>query len=380
MSGSLLFWCTGDFGRCAHCSSLRHSSVGIVAGYVAVHRFDVAAVLDNPPAAEVGTVVENFEQQLESIRTGNGVDGSPMEVIPSLLRGAFRAPAGKKFVAADLSQIELRVLAWLTDCKPMLKTFADNRDLYIDFGARMYGVDYDEVTKEQRQIAKPAVLSCGYGSGGGNLEYDESGDEVKTGLWGYAADMGVEMSRSQAWDAVSKYRAEYPEVPRMWEALMAHMVAILRGDPSAHSPFPVAENHWLYYKYSPGKMLRVLLPSGRWLTYLKPNLGKDDKGRPVITCDGKLHGQICRRRLYGSLHFENLVQAIARDVMAVGMVRAHDAGFHIVGHTHDELICLEDLTGHHNLTYLNNMMVSEISWCSDLPLKSDGWEGPVYKK
>jgi DNA polymerase len=322
---------------------------------------------------------DNYFALLESIRTGNGVDGSPMEVIPSLLRGAFRAPAGKKFVAADLSQIELRVLAWLTNCAPMLKTFADNRDLYIDFGARMYGVDYDSVTKEQRQIAKPAVLSCGYGSGGGNLEYDKSGDEIKTGLWGYAANMGIDMTRNEAWDAVNKYRAEYAEVPRFWDDVMGAITGLMReGDESGEVVGVWFER--IYYRYFPGKMLRVMLPSGRWLTYLKPRLSGDLWGRPEVTFDAKLGGNIFRRRLYGSLHFENLVQAIARDVIAVGLVRAHDAGFTIVGHCHDEIICLEDLTGHHNLTYLNNMMVSEISWCSDLPLKSDGWEGPVYKK
>ena len=329
--------------------------------------------------------VSSFEQQLESIRTGTGVDGSPMEVIPSLLRGAFRAPAGKKFVAADLSQIELRVLAWLTDCKPMLESFAADRDLYVEFAARLYNREYaelfaaykaeDSTAKFQRQIAKPAVLSCGYGSGGGNLEYDDSGDEVKTGLWGYAANMGIEMSRQQAWDAVMKYRAEYAEVPRFWDAVMSVITGLMREGDEKQQVVGVWFER-LYYRYFPGKMLRVMLPSGRWLTYLKPKLERSGE----VTFDAKLGGNIFRRRLYGSLHFENLVQAIARDVMAVGMVRAHDAGFHIVGHTHDELICLEDLTGHHNLTYLNSMMVSEISWCSDLPLKSDGWEGPVYKK
>lgn len=322
---------------------------------------------------------DNYLELLESIRTGNGVEGSPMEVIPSLLRGAFRAPAGKQFVAADLSQIELRVLAWLTGCAPMLKTFADNRDLYIDFAAKMYGVEYDAVTKLQRQMAKPAVLSCGYGSGGGNLEYDESGDEVKTGLWGYADRMGIDMTREQAWDAVNKYRAEYAEVPRFWDAVMSVIVNLVReGDESREVCGVWFER--LYYRYFPGKMLRVMLPSGRWLTYLKPRL-EQSGWQQNVTFDAKLGGNIFRRRLYGSLHFENLVQAIARDVIAVGLVRAHDAGFTIVGHCHDEIICLENiLTRHHNLAYLNNMMVSEISWCSDLPLKSDGWEGPVYKK
>lgn len=324
----------------------------------------------------------SVEAQLESIRTGRGLldDANAMETIPSLLRSAFRAPAGKKFVAADLSQIELRVLAWLTDCKPMLKTFADNRDLYIDFGARMYGVDYDDVTKDQRQIAKPAVLSCGYGSGGGNLEYDDSGDEIKTGLWGYAANMGIDMTRQQAWDAVNKYRAEYAEVPRFWDSVMAHITSLM----SEGNNFNDIAGGWfnrLYYRYFPGKMLRVMLPSGRWLTYLKPKLERSGE----VTFDAKLGGNIFRRRLYGSLHFENLVQAIARDVMAVGMVRATDAGIPLVGHTHDELIglVLAELAERMK-RQLAKSMSDPIDWADGLPLKvdpdKDAWVGDVYRK
>jgi DNA polymerase bacteriophage-type len=323
-------------------------------------------------------VVDNYDALLDDIRSGRGVQGSPMEVIPSLLRGAFRAGPGKQFVAADLSQIELRVLAWLTGCAPMLKTFADNRDLYIDFAAKMYGVEYDDVTKLQRQMAKPAVLSCGYGSGGGNLEYDGSGDEVKTGLWGYADRMGIEMSREQAWDAVNKYRAEYAEVPRFWDAVMSVITGLMReGDESGEVCGVWFER--LYYRYFPGKMLRVMLPSGRWLTYLKPRL-EQSGWQQNVTFDAKLGGNIFRRRLYGSLHFENLVQAIARDVIAVGMVRATDAGLSLVGSAHDELISLELLTALDSLARLIKAMTDPIAWCDDLPLKADGWVGKVYRK
>jgi hypothetical protein len=87
-------------------------------------------------------LADNFEQIVESVRSGFGMpDGlSPMEHLPSCLRGAFRAPLGFQFVAADLSQIELRVLAWLTQCVPMLETFANDLDLYIAFASAMYNV------------------------------------------------------------------------------------------------------------------------------------------------------------------------------------------------------------------------------------------------
>jgi DNA polymerase len=244
--------------------------------------------------------------------------------------------------------------------------------LYIEFGAKMYGVEYDDVTKAQRQIAKPAVLSCGYGSGGGEIKVDKNGDEYKSGLWGYAESMGVAMTQDEAQEAVDIYRQSYPEIPRFWyriEDVVHNLVekSVRRGVIFDKVAFQLL----------PDKLLRVVLPSGRCLHYLKPKISH----RGYITYDTEIAGHNRdRRHMYGSLLTENLVQAIARDVMAVGMVRAADAGFAIVGHTHDELLTLAPLDSHHNLTYLNNMMVDEISWCRDLPLKSEGWMGRVYRK
>lgn len=326
-------------------------------------------------------MAENFDQIVESVREGRGMpDGlSPMAELPSCLRGAFRAPLGFKFVAADLSQIELRVLAWLTRCQPMLDVFASGLDPYIDFATHMYNVPYDEVTKQQRQIAKPAVLSCGYGSSGGREVEDKNGDIVKTGLWGYAESMGVKMEQREAQNYVDIYRRSYPEVPRFWYDSQDALQGLLMNPEHGVTWFDR-----IRVQLVPNKLLKVTLPSGRSLHYLKPRLSPTGfNGRMEIVFDSELPGMGKTRgwrRLYGSLFTENLVQAIARDVMAVGMVRAHEAGFSIVGHTHDELVCLESLDSQHNLTYLNNMMTDEISWCNDLPLKSEGWEGEVYKK
>lgn len=334
----------------------------------------------------------DVDHALDSVRRGYGLPfaGSAMEIIPSCLRGAFRAPAGYHFVASDLSQIELRVLGWITNCAPMLQTFHDDLDLYIEFAARMYNCLYTEVTKAQRQIAKPAVLSCGYGTGGGEWKTEvkkcqrckaagcdecEDGytyDQFKSGLWGYAESMGVKMSQEEAHEAVQTYRRVYSEVPTFWYTVEDQVRGMLRNRHTS------AKWNRLVFQIVPGKLLRITLPSGRALNYLKPAL--DGSGN--ITFDTELSPSKVRgrRRLYGSLLTENLVQAIARDVMAVGMVRAHRAGFKICGHTHDELVTISPVDSRHNLTYLNNMMIGEISWCRDLPLKSEGWEGDVYRK
>lgn len=320
--------------------------------------------------------MKNFDEVVNSVREGRGMPNgeSPMATLPSALRGAFRAPKGMHFVASDYSMIELRVLAWLTDCLPMLETFYNDLDLYIDFACRMYNTVYDAVTKDQRQIAKPAVLSCGYGSGGGEWKIDKNGDEYKSGLWGYAEGMGIIMTQQQAHDVVQMYRAAYPEVVKFWYAVEDAVRGLMRNPTHRVTRF-----NRLIIEHFPGKLLRIMLPSGRYLHYLKPELVNDRN----IEYDAKdpQTGQIVRRRLYGSLITENLVQAIARDVMGVGLLRAKKAGFRIVGHTHDEIVTLNfDVDKRHNLTYLNRVMVDDIEWAEGLPLKSAGWEDKIYRK
>jgi DNA polymerase len=315
----------------------------------------------------------DVEQLAESIRSGNGVEGNAMEVIPSCLRAAFRAPRGHAFVCADLSLIEVRVLAWLTDCQPMLEAINADRDLYLEFGSKMYRVPYDQVTKAQRQIAKPAVLQCGYGAGGGKLITDANGDEIKTGLWGYAEAMGVSMTQEEAAEAVALYRSVYPEIPRFWYEFEDRIRRILEIGIKVSLRFGR-----LVYGLIPGKLLWVTLPSGRRLHYLRPAILGDDITYEGLNPKTKQWG---RRKLYGSLLVENIVQAIARDVLAVGMVRAHEAGFDVVAHTHDELLCeVSTLDKRRNLTYLINTMTAPISWADGLPIKAEGWTGEVYRK
>jgi DNA polymerase len=127
-----------------------------------------------------------------------------------------------------------------------------------------------------------------------------------------------------------------------------------------------------------GKLLYVILPSGRRLHYLRPAILGNDITYEGLNPKTKQWG---RRKLYGSLLVENIVQAIARDVLAVGMVRAHEAGFCVVAHTHDELLCeVSVLDKRRNLTYLINLMTAPISWADGLPIKAEGWTGEVYRK
>ncbi len=305
------------------------------------------------------------------------------------LRSAFQAPDGYKFVVADLSAIEVRVLAWLTRCPLLLDVFARGQDPYISFAAYLFTKSEQDVTKSERQIAKSAVLGCGYQLSGGELKMDccwelvagckceegEVGDEVKTGLWGYAENIGIPMEREVAHEAVAAYRERYREVVDFWYAVEDAAVA------AVHSGQPQVVNGIRFWTV-PEKVLCADLPSGRRLHYLNPQLGPGKFNRPSLThYTHGLKGWV-REQLYGGLITENLVQAIARDVLAEGMLRADNCAYNIVGHTHDEIICLEldKWNLEESLQGLIDHMTLPMYWALDLPLAAEGYTAKVYRK
>jgi DNA polymerase len=130
----------------------------------------------------------------------------------------------------------------------------------------------------------------------------------------------------------------------------------------------------------PGKLLWIQLPSGRNLNYVRVKVDIDEGWRH-ITYEGRvLKGGWGVVRTYGGKLTENVVQAIARDVLAEGMLRAHEHGFEIVGHTHDEIITLVPDSSRLNLTQLTDCMIAPIDWAPGLLLKAEGYEAVTYKK
>ena len=293
------------------------------------------------------------------------------------VRACFQAPEGEKFVVADFAAIEVVMLARLTRCEPLLSVLARGEDPYVDFASSWFGVPYRDVTKEQRQLAKPAVLGCGYGLGGGELVAEccrkptcvcgKHKDVVKGGLWGYGESAG--MTREQAHDAVRAYRAKYWHVTDFWSRVEAAAVeAAVTG---------TARQHFgIMFDAIPQKLLWVELPSGRRLHYPNPLVSANGYGTELSYARKGLY----RRKLYGAKLTENLVQAVSRDVLAEGMVRADADGLTITGHTHDELICLEPADSSDALDRLIAAMTAPVSWAPGLKLKAEGYEGAVYKK
>jgi DNA polymerase len=312
----------------------------------------------------------------EAIRVGppRFAIGIPkLEAVSSCLRSAFRAPEGSRFVVCDLSQIEVRVLAWLASCRLLNQQLRED-DPYILFAAQsLYSKPTTEVTKQERQIAKSAVLGAGFGIGGGEIKKDKNGDEYKSGLWGYAQNMNVEMTQEEAIKAVAAYRASYPEIPMYWKSLQnAALTALQDGTTVDFWPLQIGA--------VPGKLLWIQLPAGRRLNYVRAKVELNGDW-PQITYEGRqTQGGWGTVRTYGGRLVENVVQAIARDVLAEGMLRAHEMGFEIVGHTHDEIITLVPDSSRLNLTQLTDCMIAPIDWAPGLLLKAEGYEAVTYKK
>jgi DNA polymerase len=309
-----------------------------------------------------------------------------MAVATSCIRASFRAPDGKKLVVCDLGAIENRVLGWVADCDLILKVFRDKLDPYVSFGVFMYDEPYEVLIldKDKRQQAKPAVLGAGYRLGGGQLGTDRYGNEIKTGLWGYAANMGVEMSQEECQRVVAIFRETYHEVVQLWYDLEAASFGCLDGGryEVGRCVFEAFGGTDRYDR----KLMRITLPSGRCLHYIRPRIEKREffgKPKDTFTYEGidQLTRLWERTTTHGGKLTENIVQAIARDLLLNGMFLADDLGFEIVGTVHDEIISLVDVDSPMGVVQLRECMIAQPEWALDLPLDAEGYDdSPYYKK
>lgn len=320
---------------------------------------------------------ETDKETLEALLTGKLVKS--LEGLTTCLRPCIRAPKGKKLVVADLSAIENRVLAWLSGCNEMLAIYEKGLDPYKAFAVEMYSIDYDTVTKDQRQLCKPAVLGCGYGLGGGQEREMQNGQKVKTGLWKYAESMGVNLTQAQAHRMVQVFRSAYPEVLYYWNYLEDAFIAAYRTKKRQQVGA-------IFFEATP-ECVKVLLPSGRYIHYLNAHAYKGAEGIK-ISFDGYRMGGWGRQSTYGGRLCENIVQAVARDVLAEGMLRADATGLEIVGHVHDEVITEQfawndwDKATHCQTPaqLLERLMSDPIDWAPGLPLAAEGSEMEFYAK
>lgn len=303
--------------------------------------------------------------------------GQPMETLSKCLRAMLIAGPGKKFVGGDFSNIEGRVNAWLAGEDWKVQAFRDfdagtGHDLYKLAFARSFGVKVEDVSKADRQIGKVMELALGYQGGVGAFQTMASG-------------YGIKVTDERADELKRAWREAHPRIVQSWWDLSDAAIAAV-GSPGEITS--VLEGR-IRYRASNG-FLFCRLPSGRCLAYAKPRLVQveDLRGRMRYQIEYDAVDSVTRRwgpsRLYGGLQCENVVQAIARDVMVAAMLNAEDAGFHVVLTVHDELLCEENDTllrkQNSDAEVLRKIMATVPEWAEGLPIAAATWEDRRYVK
>lgn len=341
------------------------------------------------PTAEFEDIMDMAVDHLEHLDAESIelIYDRPMDLLASCVRPVCQAPPGKLFGDADLNAIENRVLGWVAECDKILKVFRDGRCPYLDFATYMFGEPYEtleyefrvEKNKERRTLAKPAVLGCGYMlSAGFERENPRTGEMEATGLLGYARDLGVDMTPDETEHAVKVFRETYEDVVQFWwdiDRAVRH--TILSGRPHTLN--------MLTFDIS-GPFLRIGLPSGRFLHYCRPKVEPKmmpwGKVRDAITYEGlNDQKQWVKIQTHPGKLTENVVQAVARDILAHGMVNAHREGLDVRLHVHDQIVILSDEDkAEAELATLRACMSETPAWAPGLPLAADGFLSRVFKK
>lgn len=281
-------------------------------------------------------------------------------VLSELIRTAFVPRLGTRFIVADFSAIEARVLAWLSGEKWRLDVFSSHGKIYEASASAMFGVPIEQIGKGSplRQKGKIAELALGYGGSVGAL----------TSMG--ALDMGLTEEELPA--LVNQWRRANSHITKFWWDVDAAAIAAVQ-EKKATAVGSVA------FSYKSG-ILFVTLPSGRKLSYIKPRMAINKFGREGLTYEGIGENKKWMRiETYGPKLVENIVQATSRDLLALAMLRLHSQGFAIVMHVHDEAV-LEMPEGQSSVGEICKIMTEAPGWAAGLPLRADGYECGFYKK
>ena len=286
--------------------------------------------------------------------------GSVPNTLSELIRTALIPKEGCRFIVADFSAIEARVLAWLAGEEWVLEEFRGAGKIYEATASRMYHVPKESIVKgnpnyEYRQKGKQATLSCGYGGGVGALK-----------------NMGAKMPEDEMQPLVDAWRETNPHIVALWNAMDRGMRRVIRN----HSSVRVGKV-MLYWK---DEKLLIRLPSGRELCYLSPRTVPNRFGNDGIGYLASMaNGQLGVQETFGGKACENVTQAIARDLLAHAMLNLEAHGYRIVFHVHDECV-LEVPNGTGSVEEACAIMGQTPEWCRDLPLRADGYECASYRK
>jgi len=280
----------------------------------------------------------------------SSADKLNMQNLPraGVARQALMAPEDHVLLVSDLSQIELRMAAWFADQQDVIDIFASGKDVYKDMATKIYGTSYDDVSKDERMVAKVTVLSLGYGAG-----IKTFNDMLAAGVMGPKVDIPI----SEVAQIHSTYRRSNQKIVRAWK-LCDTWMAVMLTDRSAP---PIT------YKgltFSTGK---VTMPNGTTLQY--PAMKVSSSGSVSYQSTNGM-----TKHIYGALFFENLIQSLARHVIAEQLIAVSKL-YDVVLSVHDELVVSVPFVDVERAQeQVLAIMRTSPEWCSDLPLDAEaGW-------
>lgn len=297
--------------------------------------------------------------------------GPVPEILSQLIRTALVPAPGKRFIDADFSAIEARVIAWLAGEEWVLDVFRTHGKIYEACASQMFGVPIEKIKKgnpeyELRQKGKVATLALGYQGSTGAL--------INMG----ALEMGI--PEEELPDIVQRWRASNKRIQDLWYSMEnAAVDTVKTGRTNAVRGLllRIEGNRERYF-------LTIQLPSGRKLFYAQPKLGQNRFGRESLQYLGM--NQTTKKweaiETYGGKLVENCVQAVARDCLAENIGKLEASGCPVVFHVHDEVIIEKDISGpaEKELERVCGIMSQPIPWAPGLPLNADGWVGDYYTK
>ena len=277
------------------------------------------------------------------------------DILSQLIRTAFIPRQGMKFIVADFSAVEARVIAWLAGEEWRMKAFANGEDIYCASASKIFGVPVVKhgINGHLRQKGKVAELACGYGGSVGAMK----------------AMGGAEMSDAELKQLVTDWRTASPHIVQLWWDVENAAIKAVRDKTET-------ETHGIHFSYESG-FLFIRLLSGRRLAYVKPRIEPNRFGGDSITYEGiGTNRKWERLETYSGKLVENIVQATARDLLFYSMQTLSQ--YFIVGHIHDEMIieCPKDT----KLEEICQQLARTPDWAKGLLLRADGYECSFYKK
>ena len=307
--------------------------------------------------------------------------GNVPDTLSQLIRTAFVAREGCRYIIVDFSAIEARVIAWMAGCQWRLDVFATHGKIYEASAEQMFNLPAGSVTKKSpyRQKGKISELALGYQGGAGALK-----------TMG-ALEMGL--TEDELEPIKNAWRAANPEIVQFWYACERSAKEAVLGKKGVNLRI-ASKKAVLRFAYESG-FLTITLPSGRKLFYVKPRIEAEDLVRTntagakyvaaragTITYEGQDQKtkQWARLTTYGGKLVENITQAVARDCLAESMLALDDEGYLQLATVHDEIIMEAHTEGNRTLKKAEEIMARPLDWAPGLLLRGDGFETKYYMK